>query len=100
MADRIKINTDRLGTDSERIQGYIQAVIREMKAMEQSASVLEAMWEGAGKEAFHKTFVQDINTLQTAVSSMQDIYDYNTNAKKQYELCDRKVADLVAQLKL
>ncbi|MDE7312625.1 MAG: WXG100 family type VII secretion target [Eubacterium sp.] len=100
MADRIRINTGRLGADAAQIQGWIRTIAKEVEGIRQSAAALESMWEGSGKEAFQKAFRDDLKTVELAMKSMQEICDYDTNAKKQYEQCDRKVAVLVADLKV
>ncbi len=100
MADRIRINTDRLGTDASRIQGYIGNIKKEIANMEQSVCALENMWEGSGRSAFHKAFWDDIQAIETAVRSMEELCAYNKNAKKQYETCDRKVASLIAEIRI
>jgi len=100
MADRIRINTDRLGTDAARIQGYIGNIMKEMSDMKQSVSALEHMWEGPGQSAFHKAFWNDMEAVEQAAASLKELYEYNTNAKTQYEQCDRKVASMIADMKV
>ncbi len=100
MADRIRINTERLGTDAGRVQGYIRSIEKEMAGMKQSVAVLETMWEGPGRNAFHQAWKEDMEIVAEAVRSLEEIYTYNTNAKKQYENCDRKVAALIADIRI
>ena len=100
MADRIRIHTERLGMDASRMQEEIRKIAKEIEGIRYSASSLESMWEGSGKEAFHKALQEDLETVEMAVESMRGICGYDTNAKKQYELYDRKVGALVAGLKV
>lgn len=100
MADRIRINTDRLGTDAGRIQGYIGNITKEMADMKQSVSALERMWEGPGQDAFHKSFWDDMTAVEAAVSSLKELLAYDVNAKTQYEQCDRKVASMIADIRV
>lgn len=99
MADRIRINTDRLGTDAGRIQDCIEAVIREIDEMRQSAAALERMWEGSGREAFGQAFREDLEAAEHAVAGLKEIYAYDTNAKQQYEQRERKIASLLADIR-
>ena len=99
MADRIRIHTDRLGTDAGQIQDGIEAVTRQLDEMQQSVAALERMWEGSGREAFHQTFREDMEAAQNAVAGMKEIYAYDTNAKQQYEQRERKIAALLAQIR-
>lgn len=100
MADKIKIHTGRLGADAGRIQGYINNIAKEMANMEQSVTAMEAMWEGAGRDAFHQTFREDMEVVRDALAGLRGIYEYDMNAKKQYEQCDRKVAAMIAEIKV
>ena len=98
MADRIRIHTDRLGTDARQIQDGIEAVTRQLDEMQQSVAALERMWEGSGREAFHQTFREDMEAAQNAVAGMKEIYAYDTNAMQQYERREHKIAALLAQI--
>ncbi len=100
MADRIKVHTDRLGTEAGRIQGYMQSMAKELADMEQSISALERMWEGPSKEAFHKAIWGDLRMVAAAVRGVEDICSYDRNAKEQYEQCDRKIGSLVADIEV
>ena len=100
MADRIRINTDRLGTDAGRIQGYIGNITKAMSDMKQSVSALEHMWEGPGQQEFHKSFWNDMEAVEMAVGNLKELYEYGANAKTQYEQCDRKVASMIADIKV
>lgn len=100
MADRIRINTDRLGMDAGRIYGCILNLAKEMEGMKQSAAALERMWEGAGKDAFHKSFMADIEAAQEAVSGLKEVHSYDTNAKSRYEQCERKIASMIADIRV
>lgn len=100
MADKIRINTDRLGTDAERIQGYIENIVKEMAGIRQNAAALESMWEGPGSSAFHKAFRDDMEIVAEAVRDMKSIYEYDADAKRKYEQCDRKISSMIAEIKM
>lgn len=100
MADQIRINTARLAADAAQIQRLVYAIQKEAEAIRQSVRELDTMWEGAGKEAFQQAFQEDIQLVQEAVNSMQELCDYDTNALQQYEQCSRKLAVLVAGIKV
>lgn len=100
MADKIKIHTARLGADAGRIQSYINNIAKEMVQIEQSVTAMQAMWEGAGREAFYQTFRNDMEVVNGALAGLRAVYEYDMNAKKQYEQCDRKVASMIAEIKV
>lgn len=100
MADKIRINTGRLGADAEQIKSCIRAIEKEVEEIRVSAEELEPMWEGAGKEAFWKGFREDLGIVDAAVKGMQELCDYDRNAKVQYEKCGKKIGVLVGDLKV
>lgn len=100
MADRIRIHTERLGMDASRIQSYIGNIAKEMTDMKQSVSILENMWEGPGRNAFHKAFWDDMEAVEAVLVGLKGIYEYDTNAKTQYEQCERKIASMIADIRV
>lgn len=100
MADKIRVHTDRIGADADRIQGYIGNITKEITNMKQSVTVLTNMWEGPGRSAFHKAFWDDMDAIETMVKNLKAIYDYDMNAKKQYEQCGQKVASLIGDIRI
>lgn len=98
MAEIIKINTNRLGADADRIHSYIENIIKEISNMRQSVTVLEKMWEGSAKSAFYKAFWNDIKVIETVVNELKAIYEYDINAKKKYEQCDKQISFLIAEI--
>lgn len=100
MADKIRTDTDRLGTDAADIQRYIQNIADEANNMKSSVAELERMWEGPSSRAFHIAFQDDMRAVETVIKNLKSIYAYGTNAKKEYESCERKVATMIAEIKV
>lgn len=100
MVNKIKANTNRLGTDADRIQTYTANIAKEIEAMEQDVGVLMQMWDGPSSEAFHKAFQDDMRAMETVMKNLKGIYHYDTNAKKEYEACERKVSSMIAEIKV
>lgn len=100
MADRIKINTSRLGTDAQRVSGCIRNLSKEMENMKNSIAQLDRMWDGPGSEAFKQAFETDRRAFEEIIKNLESIHDYETNAKVQYEKCEQAVYALVAEIKV
>lgn len=47
-----------------------------------------------------KAFENDMQIAQEIIATLQVIQKYEANAKKEYEACERKVADLVASIRV
>ena len=100
MADKIRIHTGRLGNDADRIQSCIDRIRRETGELKDSVTALERMWEGPGREAFHKSFREDMQAMETVISELKSACAYDVNAKKKYELCEKKISSLIADMKV
>lgn len=98
MADRIRVHTGRLGSDAQRMLALLQNMKKEMDAMRQGVAALEQMWEGPGQAEFHKAWQDDMEAVLTAVREAEGIYDYDMNAKGQYEQCERKIAAMIEEI--
>ena len=100
MADRIQIHTGRLGTDAGRILVLIQNMKKEIDAMRQSVAVFGNMWEGPGQAEFQKAWQEDMAAVLAAVKEMESLYDYDINAKNQYEQCEKKIASMIDEIRV
>ena len=97
---KIKVNTVRLKNDSDQVNACIKNMKSEMEKMKESVSQLDQMWDGPSSEAFKKAFQDDMKAFQTILSNLDKIYGYETNAKAKYEDCERKVSDLIAEIRV
>ncbi len=100
MADKIKINTNRLGTDAENIKRYIDNLASEAENMKSNVNALKKMWEGPGCQAFDQAFQNDMRAMDTVIKNLKSIWNYDTNAKKEYEDCERKVSSMIANIRI
>ena len=90
MGDYIKINTISLNRDAEQVNGCIQKMKSELTKMKSSVSELDGMWDGPGSEAFKKAFQDDVNSMETLLKNLEEVYKYEVSAKKEYESCESK----------
>lgn len=100
MVSKIRINTNRLKTDAERMNGYIKQIKKEIEDMKRSVSELDAMWDGTSSEAFKKAFLDDMNAMANVIKNLESIHAYETNAKTEYENCEKNVSALISEIKI
>lgn len=100
MADLIKVNTSRLKSDVSDIKGHIKSIEKEIADLRSHNAALDAMWDGPSSEAFKMAFEQDIAALEQIVKSISSLNDYEDNARVKYDECERKVSELVNQIKV
>lgn len=100
MADKIKVNTTRLGTDAESVKSNIQKIKKSMEDMKKDVTQLDSMWDGPTSEAFKKAFQDDMNALNTIIKNLEQIYNFETTAKSKYESCERQVASKVSGIRV
>jgi WXG100 family type VII secretion target len=100
MADLIKVNTNRLKTDTSSIKGHISSIEKEIADLRRHNIALDAMWDGPSSETFKAAFEADIKSLEQMIASLKSLNEYEDNARDKYDDCERKVADLVNQIKV
>lgn len=92
---KIKINTALLKRDAGNITKILSDIEKKALKMQTDVVQLNGMWEGEANMAFNKAFQDDITALRTVIKEVQDIVDYEENAKKEYDSCESKVSELV-----
>lgn len=61
---------------------------------------LNSMWSGEAHDAFIQSAESDIQFLTSVCDSIQGIINYEGNAVKEYNECEQRVADLIAQIRV
>lgn len=100
MINEIKVNTTRLGTDAEKVNDYMRKIETAVNKIEESMKRIDGKWDGDASKAFNTAMKNDIKEIKEIIKNLEEIYNYESNAKKKYEICEGKVADLVAQIKV
>lgn len=96
MAKIIKVNTVRLGNDADKVRKCISTMNKQMESMKAQIAQLDAMWDGPSSDAFKMAFHDDMKALSIVLKNLEKIHQYETTAKKKYDSCEKKVADIVA----
>lgn len=99
-SEKIKISTQRLSTDADKVNRSISDIVKQLNNMENSVTQLDKMWEGESSEAFKKAFHDDIALAEKMISNLNKIYQYEENAKNKYDACENKVGQMVNNIKI
>lgn len=97
-SDIIKVNTLKLGEDSEDINQYIKDLDTQMSSLKNSISELNKMWEGESYKAFKAAVDSDLSALQTLIENLQKVYQYEQRAKTDYDNCEQQVARIIDEI--
>lgn len=100
MSEKIKVNTSRLGSDSDSVRSNISKMKLSMKFLREDVAKLNSMWTGATNDTFKKAFEDDMNALNTIITNLEKIYSFETNAKSKYENCEKKVTSLISGMRV
>ena len=98
MADKIKINTTTLNSDTTSIKTYLSKVKKQIADMQGDVTAMNKMWSGDANAAFNKAFNDDIKALQAICTSLEGIVTYETTAKTEYNSCESKVSALISNM--
>ncbi len=100
MAEKIRINTKTLQNDTVSVQKYLKQVQKKIQEMQDDVKEMNGMWSGEASKAFNKAFNDDIKAMMEICKSIEGIISYETNAKKEYDTCENKVASMIASIRV
>ena len=99
-ANKIRVNTDSLKQTQQSLQERLKAIQKAMKQVSAAMGTLNSMWSGEAHDAFIQSAESDIQFLTSVCDSIQGIINYEGNAVKEYNECEQRVADLIAQIRV
>ncbi len=100
MAERIRTNTSRLSDDSGRIRGYLNDLKEQKSILDDRIRSMNSMWEGEAYQAFCSAVQNDLDSLQTVIQNLEDMYSYEQKAKTGYENGENKIARIVDHIQI
>lgn len=93
-----KVNTSRLNSDAGNVHATATQINKQLAALQQRVTELDAMWDGPSHQAFHQAFMDDLTALSTMIANLEKLYQYEVNAKEKYETCENRVINEVNQI--
>lgn len=100
MANDIKINTTRLGSDADQIGNHISNMEKQINSMKSSIDQLMSTWEGSAKSAFYQAFEDDRVAAMEIIKELKSLHSLECQAKTKYENCESQVSSLVDSIKI
>lgn len=95
MANEIRVNTTRLGSDADNVARLIASMEKELSSMQHNIAAMNKMWKGPAKQAFQAAFENDRQAAVDVLRELKSLQTFETQAKKKYEKCEQQVASLV-----
>ena len=95
---KIKVNTNKLQKTATDMENALKHINKKSNQMQSDVKALNGMWEGDANQAFNQTFQDDITALQQVCDNIQKVINYENTAKKEYNSCEQKVAELVDKI--
>ena len=100
MADKIKVDTNKLYKTRNNINSQLQTVRKQLMKMRMDIIALGMMWEGPAHTTFQSSFQNDLAYLDKVCNNLDRIINFETNAAHEYNICEQKVETLVNQIKI
>lgn len=99
-ANEIRVNTNRLGTDADRVNALIKNMEKAINEMKNSVSQMNQMWEGEAKNAFVTAFNDDMNAAADVIEELKSLQTFEAQAKTEYEKSERQIMELVNSIRV
>lgn len=100
MASKIKINTNSLKADASSIGSSIQKINKSLTNLQSDMAKLDAMWDGPASESFKIAYKSDISALNTVISNLKKLNNFENTARTKYDSCEQKVGSIVSSIKV
>jgi WXG100 family type VII secretion target len=96
----IKISTESLKNDSNKITELALSAKKQLQAVYSEIEILDGMWDGPAKDVFLKQFDQDYELFKNLCRFVEVFADDMNNAALEYERCENNVKDAVKAIRV
>lgn len=96
----IKINTESLKSDSNKISELALSAEKQLQKIYSEVEALDSMWDGPTNEAFVKQFAQDYELFKNICSFVKAFADDMNNAAIEYDRCENSVNDAIKAIRV
>lgn len=97
---RIEIETSALDQDRSQMEIELQKVKTEIQQLFEEIQQLDAMWEGAAKQAFQIQFHSDCDVMDEICVNLNEYIESMKNASLEYKKSENTVADLISAIQI
>jgi len=91
MAGNFKVETSRLNSDSDTIEGLVKKIQENMGRLNDEVITLSGQWEGMAATAFMLTYRQDCERLVEIIKKREEFFADLKNARGEYNRGERSV---------
>ena len=96
----IRVNTNQLKTDVEKVAESIHSMTTEVGKLENAYHALDAMWDGPASEVFKSVYEHDIEELKEAIKALEKYNVFENGAREKYDTCESEVNSIVGSLRV
>ncbi len=96
----IEVNISTLDQDIKSMEEKMKLIRSDMKAMFDSVTALDSMWDGPANAAFVRQFSIDKNIFDEVCNAVDGVTDSMNNAKDEYRKCESRVSEIVNQIRI
>ena len=100
MANEIAVNTGTLAKTVGDLNADLEKVRSNIEKMYEAVAALDNTWDGPSNEVFRAMFMADKSAMEEICKGLKKIIDSMDTAKKEYELCENDVSQIVAAIKV
>ena len=100
MAVNFEINIQSLNADISRIEGNLNFINNNLKAMFDEIAQLDAMWDGSANEAFNVQFKSDYEMMIQVCKNLKALLESMQNARDTYLKCESNVSSEISKIRV
>lgn len=90
-----EVETNTLRQSAGEAEQGLSDMREKLRALTQSMTELDAMWDGPASETFRARFTEDCAVFQELCEALQDFINGVRDAAGEYDLCEDKVMEAV-----
>ena len=98
--NEIEMNTSTLSGTIESLERETSQLERQVQTMFQQVQELDQMWTGTAKQVFSQQFQADYQTCKDMCAELKEVVKSFRYARDEYNRCERRVDELVRQLRV
>ncbi|MBR3307993.1 MAG: hypothetical protein IKI75_12170 [Lachnospiraceae bacterium] len=100
MQAEIAVNTVTLGGKVGDLNDDLNKLRGNIGKMYEAVEALDRMWDGPANDTFRAQFMNDKNDMDELFGEIQKVFDSMETAKKEYEICEGDVSQMIASIRI
>lgn len=98
MVEYLEVSPEMLKKDHDALMSEVELALADVKELRSDLSVLSGRFQGYAGDAFVNRMENDLNYIESVCGQLRQLADQLTEAKTEYENCERNVADLIQSI--